>query len=255
MNKQTSSLEDNDNEVIDNSGSYYHVLQHLYRNEKMVVIQTNDSLIFPANDLATLIKCKEHYLLIVNFFGLTGVDAPWWLTGVRIINRNLKICRQVISQRCYELYYLAWYHTHPLSHWVETKNTFLLSVRRLFDLAQFKYGFRQLLAAYPYRISMQSSWQTVAGIGQSGTNLCLGHNILLGERIVQANRIMRITIGPLARKELADWLSQSAMRVLINQLFADSVQTDTRLCWQCRQQPLLDDSERCLGRALIYLGF
>jgi Type VI secretion, TssG len=255
MNEKISAIKSDSDDVMDEPSSYYHVLHRLYRLEQTVFIQTNDKLTFPENDLATLIRCKQYYLLTVNFLGLIGVDAPWWLTEVKIINHVLKICRQVICQRCYELYYLAWYHTHPLLHWMDAKNKFPLSVGRSLDLTQFLYGLRQMLLAYSYQISMQPCWQTVADNSRLGANLCLGQNTLLGERIVRANQIIYITIGSLTSEELTGWLNQSLIQNISNRLFANSAQTGVRLCWQCRQRPLLDDNECRLGKALIYLGF
>lgn len=199
--------------------------------EQEVDLLPDESLSFPATDVKTSHRTTTAQIILqLSFMGLYGVDSPlphYFLSQSLSDNENSKRIRgflDVLNKQLYFLYYRAWQKYHPFSHINEDSyleylialsgNSLNLTDQQEFsyanmfnakmrNIANLKYMLQIYLKEFLVSIyEFVPEWVEADNAFFLGdSNLGLGQNTLLGERVIDVNGRVDIEIGPMLIEE------------------------------------------------------
>ena len=214
-----------------------HILEKSYADKNFlngdmkkstVYLQSTTELSFPIADIQLLSYENYQIKLLINIFGLHGVDSPlpqYWLVDIVNNSKSLPLNKflNIFQNRLYTLFYMAW---KKFQTFLSGENNYLYYLESLsggllqpeIDDIEYAYAgllgrrvhnaetLKTILSNYLVNIPVIVSqfipqWTEVDNVVLSSdalSNVIISETALLGKRVLDVSHTILITLGPIS---------------------------------------------------------
>ncbi len=270
---------------------YFHLLHQLVKTygsdaeitclaDKRLLIKPKPALSFPARDVDTIQEESTTISLVCQFMGLYGVDSPlpFYLNqaclGEEPSNQVMRDFLDIFNHRNYVLYFLAWRAFYPETALDSGDRSYIDFVRAMSghlvndhclslanamgkpNAASLYTLLNYFLPDIPVCIHEScETWVRIDNLPRLGTSdtYRLGDSSLLGERMLDASRLIKIDIGPVSWQQSKQLMPGEPLAKKLWSMLRANVELmidfDVNLLIQVEQSEIvLGQSDSSLGR-------